>query len=164
MSELHHQPLRPMDEGQAQGEEPVRRSQGGGLVDLLYNHDGHLGSASSPVSGPLSPDENQNRLMEEGEEVEQGPRGGSGSRLRQQQQDSVNNNGSCEEEEAEVEEEEDSSKVEVEDEEDEEEMEGDSNSGAFSPDLDSQVRDSSSCSPTGKEHVQCEQQAFEKNA
>lgn len=150
-----------MDEGQAQGEEPVRRSQGGdvsGGVDLLDNHDGHL--RSSP--GPLSPDENRNRLMEEDEEVEQGPRGVGRGRLcrQQQQQDSVNNNGSCEEEEEEVEEEDDSSKVEVEEEEDEEKMEGDSDSGAFSPDLDSQIRDSSSCSPTGKEHMQCEQQTL----
>ncbi|XP_031435986.1 consortin-like [Clupea harengus] len=141
-----------MEEGQAQGEEPVRRSQGGSIgvigggVDLLYNHD-HV----SPPDMP-SPDQNQNRLMEDSEEVEQSPRG----RRRQLKQDSVNNNGSCEEEEEEAEED-DSSKVEedkeVEVEEEEEEEEGDSISGAFSSDLDSRIRDSPSYSPTGVEDL-----------
>ncbi|XP_062378067.1 consortin [Sardina pilchardus] len=138
-----------MDEGQAQGDEHVRRGQG--AADLLYNHGDHPVSVSvsvlapAPASGLRSPDENQNRLMEEGEDVVRGSHG----RRRSQpldQQDSVNNNGSCEEEE-EREEEEDSSKVEEEDEEE------DSHSGAFSPDLDSQIRDSSSCSPTGVEEL-----------
>ncbi|XP_076156522.1 consortin isoform X1 [Alosa pseudoharengus] len=133
-----------MDEGQAQGEEPVRRGQGG--ADLLRNHGDHPASVSPPASGLHSPDENQNQLMEEGEEVVRGSHGRRSQLL--EQQDSVNNNGSCEEEEERVgEEEEDSSKVEEEDEEE------DSNSGAFSPDPDSQIRDSSSCSPTGVEEL-----------
>ncbi|KAL2098570.1 hypothetical protein ACEWY4_005050 [Coilia grayii] len=138
-AKLHgHHPLQPMDEGQAQGEEPVRRS--GQEADLLYDH------AHIPTLGTLSPDQNQNRLMEDEEEAGHGTQG----RSRLLQQDSVNNNGGCEDEEDDEEsskvEEEDSSKVG-------EEEEGDSYSGALSPDLDSQSRDSSSYSPTGVEEL-----------
>ncbi|XP_028846840.1 consortin isoform X2 [Denticeps clupeoides] len=130
-----------MDEGQSQGEELVRRVQGGaeevggGGVDLQNKQD--------PASGPAlcSPDENHNRLVEEGEEVDKGPQGGQ----LLLQQDSVNNNG---EEEEEQNEDDEGSKVDYEE---EEEEEAESNSGAFSPDLNSQPRDSDSCSPTGPE-------------
>ncbi|XP_063039906.1 consortin [Engraulis encrasicolus] len=136
-------PLQPMDEGQAQGEEPMRRRQ---EVDLLFDHAHHISTL-----GALSPDQNQNRLMEEEAEME-AERGTQG-RSRLLQQDSVNNNEGCEVEEAE-EEEDESSKVDEEDSSKvEEEGEGDSYSGAFSPDLDSQSRDSNTYSPTGVEEL-----------
>ncbi|XP_036448546.1 consortin [Colossoma macropomum] len=119
-----------MDEGQWQSEGPVRRG-GTGEAELQSE-----GSARSP-------DQNHNRLLEEGEEVEQGPRGG-----HRTTQDSTNNNNSTGEDEEEEEDDEDEayeegSKVE---EEDDEEM--DSNSGAFSPEPDGQIQDSPSPSPS----------------
>lgn len=117
-------------------------------VDLLFDHAHHISTL-----GALSPDQNQNRLMEEESEME-AERGTQG-RSRLLQQDSVNNNEGCEVEEAE-EEEDESSKVDEEDSSKvEEEGEGDSYSGAFSPDLDSQSRDSNTYSPTGKAHTYC---------
>ncbi|XP_016133664.1 consortin [Sinocyclocheilus grahami] len=111
-----------MDDGQWQSDGPVRR---GGVTDpdLLNDSD-----------SSRSPDENQDRLVEEAEEVEQGPRGGQ----RPLRQDNTNNNGDDEDY--------DSSKVE--DEEDEEEEEVDSNSGAYSPELDGHIRDSPTPSPS----------------
>ncbi|KAK2879047.1 hypothetical protein Q8A67_019838 [Cirrhinus molitorella] len=111
-----------MDDGQWQSDGPVRR---GGVTDpdLLNDSD-----------SSRSPDENQNRLVEEAEEVEQGPHGGQ----RPLRQDHTNNNGDDEDY--------DSSKVE--DEEDEEEEEVDSNSGAYSPELDGHIRDSPTPSPS----------------
>ncbi|XP_017541269.2 consortin [Pygocentrus nattereri] len=119
-----------MDEGQWQSEGPLRR---GGTGDAELQSEGSA----------RSPDQNHNRLLEEGEEVEQGPRGG-----HRTTQDSTNNNGSTGEDEEEEEDDEDEayeegSKVE---EEDDEEM--DSNSGAFSPELDGQIQDSPSPSPS----------------
>lgn len=120
-----------MDDGQWQSDGPVRR---GGLSDPDLLND----SESS-----RSPDENQNRLVEEAEEVEQGPRGGQ----KPVRQENTNNNGDDEDY--------DSSKVE---EEEEEEEEVDSNSGAYSPELDGHIRDSPtpSPSPTGNRHCQTE--------
>lgn len=112
-----------MDDGQWQSDGPVRRA---GLTDPDLLND----SESS-----RSPDENQNRLVEEAEEVEQGPRGGQKA-LRQ---DHTNNNSDDEDY--------DSSKVEDEEEEEEEE-EVDSNSGAYSPELDGHIRDSPTPSPS----------------
>ncbi|XP_016333778.1 consortin-like [Sinocyclocheilus anshuiensis] len=111
-----------MDDGQWQSDGPVRR---GGVTDpdLLNDSD-----------SSRSPDENQDRLVEEAEEVEQGPRGGQ----RPLRQDNTNNNGDDEDY--------DSSKVE--DEEDEEEEEVDINSGAYSPELDGHIRDSPTPSPS----------------
>uniref|UniRef100_A0A8C2F3C8 Consortin, connexin sorting protein a n=1 Tax=Cyprinus carpio TaxID=7962 RepID=A0A8C2F3C8_CYPCA len=108
-----------MDDGQWQSDGPVRR---GGVTDpdLLNDSD-----------SSRSPDENQNRLVEEAEEVEQGPRGGQ----RPLRQDNTNNNGDDEDY--------DSSKVE-----DEEEEEVDRNSGAYSPELDGHIRDSPTPSPS----------------
>ncbi|XP_052001622.1 consortin-like [Xyrauchen texanus] len=106
-----------MDDGQWQSDGPVRR---GGVIDQDLLND----SESS-----RSPDENQNRLVEEVDEVEQGPF----------QQDN-NNNGDNEDY--------DRSKVEDEEEEEEEEEEVDSNSGAYSPELDGQIRDSPTPSPS----------------
>lgn len=111
-----------MDDGQWQSDGPVRR---GGVTDPDLQND----SDSS-----CSPDENQNRLVEEAEEVEQGPRGGQ----RPLRQDNTNNSGDDEDY--------DISKVE--DEEDEEEEEVDSNSGAYSPELDGHIRDSPAPSPS----------------
>ncbi|XP_051724603.1 consortin [Ctenopharyngodon idella] len=107
-----------MDDGQWQSDGPVRR---GGLndPDLLNDSD-----------SSRSPDENQNRLVEEAEEVEQGPRGGQ----KLVRQDNTNNNGDDEDY--------DSSKVE------EEEEEEDSNSGAYSPELDGHIQDSPTPSPS----------------
>lgn len=123
-----------MDDGQWQSDGPVRRA---GLTDPDLLND----SESS-----RSPDENQNRLVEEAEEVEQGPRGGQ----KPLRQDHTNNNSDDEDY--------DSSRVEDEEEEEEEEEEGDSNSGAFSPELDGHIRDSPtpSPSPTGNRHCQTE--------
>lgn len=122
-----------MDDGQWQSDGPVRR---GGLndPDLLNDSD-----------SSRSPDENQNRLVEEAEEVEQGPRGGQ----KLVRQDNTNNNGDDEDY--------DSSKVE------EEEEEEDSNSGAYSPELDGHIQDSPtpSPSPTGNRHCQTETEIFE---
>ncbi|XP_043119546.1 consortin isoform X2 [Puntigrus tetrazona] len=111
-----------MDDGQWQSDGPVRR---GGVSDpdLLNDSD-----------SSRSPDENLNRLVEEAEEVEQGPRGGQ----RPLRQHNTNDNGDDEDY--------DSSKVE--DEEDEEDEEVDSNSGAYSPELDGHVRDSPTPSPS----------------
>ncbi|XP_030643852.1 consortin [Chanos chanos] len=126
-----------MDEGQWQSEEPVRRRQGsgGGESDLHNNLE--------PGRGPVSSgsDQNQNRLVEEGEEVDAGPLGGQ----QLLQQDTVNNNGDDDDAD-----EDEGSKVEEDDEEDEEEEEEepDSNSGAFSPDLDIPIRESPSSSPS----------------
>lgn len=121
-----------MDDGQWQSDGPVRR-RGVTDPDLLNDSD-----------SSRSPDENQNRLVEEAEEVEQGPRGGQ----RPLRQDNTNNIGDDEDY--------DSSKVE--DEEDEEEEEVDSNSGAYSPELDGHIRDSPtpSPSPTGNRPCQTE--------
>ncbi|CAM4648643.1 unnamed protein product [Leuciscus chuanchicus] len=113
-----------MDDGQWQSDGPVRRA---GLTDPDLLND----SESS-----RSPDENQNRLVEEAEEVEQGPRGGQ----KPLRQDHTNNNSDDEDY--------DSSRVEDEEEEEEEEEEGDSNSGAFSPELDGHIRDSPTPSPS----------------
>ncbi len=116
-----------MDDGQWQSDGPVRR---GGVTDpdLLNDSD-----------SSRSPDENQNRLVEEAEEVEQGPHGGQRP-LRQDNTD----------------EDYDSSKVEGE--EDEEEEDVDSNSGAYSSELDGHIRDSPtpSPSPTGNRACQTE--------
>ncbi|XP_052437205.1 consortin [Carassius gibelio] len=111
-----------MDDGQWQSDGPVRR---GGVTDpeLLNDSD----SSCSPV-------ENLNRLVEEAEEVEQGPRGGQ----RPLRQENTNNNGDDEDY--------DSSKVE--DEEDEEEEEVDSSSRAYSPELEGHIRDSPAPSPS----------------
>ncbi|KAF4101990.1 consortin [Onychostoma macrolepis] len=114
-----------MDDGQWQSDGPVRR---GGVADpdLLNDSD-----------SSRSPDENQNRLVEEAEEVEQGPCGGQ----RPLRQDNTNNNGDDEDY--------DCSKVEdEEDEEEEEEEEVDSNSGEYSPELDGHIRDSPTPSPS----------------
>ncbi|XP_051579629.1 consortin-like [Myxocyprinus asiaticus] len=110
-----------MDDGQWQSDGPARR---GGVTDQDLLND----SESS-----RSPDENQNRLVEEADEVEQGPHGGQ----RPLQQDNNNNNGDDEDY--------DHSKVE---DEEEEEEEVDSNSGAYSPELDGQIRDSPTPSPS----------------
>ncbi|KAI4904079.1 hypothetical protein NFI96_020897, partial [Prochilodus magdalenae] len=119
-----------MDDGQWQSEGPVRR---GGLGEAELHSEGSA----------RSPDQNHNRLLEEGEEVEQGPRGG-----HRTTQDTTNNNHSTAEDEEDDDDEdeayEEGSKVEEED--DEEEM--DSNSGAFSPELDGQIQDSPSSSPS----------------
>ncbi|XP_072545029.1 consortin [Salminus brasiliensis] len=124
-----------MDEGQCQSEDPVRRS---------LAREAELQSQGEA----RSPDQNHNRLLEEGEEVEQGPGGG-----RRIHQDSTNNNHTGEEEEKEEEEEDEDEAYEegskVEEEEDEEEM--DSNSGAFSPEPDGQLQHSQSPSPTASE-------------
>lgn len=114
-----------MDDGQWQSDGPVRR---GGVTDpdLLNDSD-----------SSRSPDENQNRLVEEAEEVEQGPRGGQ----RPLRQDNTNNNGDDEDY--------DSSKVE-----DEEEEEVDRNSGAYSPELDGHIRDSPTPSPSPTGNLQ----------
>lgn len=127
-----------MDDGQWQSDGPVRR---GGPSDPYLLND----SESS-----RSPDENQNRLVEEAEEVEQGPHGGQ----KPVRQENTNNDGDDEDY--------DSSKVEEEEEEEEEE-EVDSNSGAYSPDLDGHIRDSPtpSPSPTGNRHCQTETEVFE---
>ncbi|XP_026085635.1 consortin-like isoform X1 [Carassius auratus] len=108
-----------MDDGPWQSDGPVRRG-GGTDPDLLNDSD-----------SSRSPDENQNRLVEEAEEVEQGPRGGQ----RPLRQENTNNNGDDEDY--------DSSKVE-----DEEEEEVDRNSGAYSPELDGHIRDSPTPSPS----------------
>ncbi|XP_016129533.1 consortin-like [Sinocyclocheilus grahami] len=111
-----------MDDRQWQSDGPVRR---GGVTDPDLQND----SDSS-----RSPDENQNRLVEEAEEVEQGPRGGQ----RPLRQDKTSNNGDDEDY--------DSSKVEDEDDVEEEEVDG--NSGAYSPELDGHIRDSPTPSPS----------------
>ncbi|XP_049319438.1 consortin [Astyanax mexicanus] len=124
-----------MDEGQCQSDAPLRRS-GAGEAELQSE-----GSARSP-------DQNHTHLLEEGEEVEQGPRGGGVIHL-----DSSHNHHTGEEEEKEEEDEEEDEAYEegskVEEEEDEEEI--DSNSGAFSPEPDSHIQFSQSPSPTASE-------------
>lgn len=126
--------LRLMDDGQWQSDGPVR----GGVTDPDLLND--------PESG-RSPDENQNRLVEEAEEVEQGPRGGQ----KLHPHDNTNNNGDDEDY--------DSSKLDDEEEEEEdnedEEEDMDSISGVYSPEPDGHIRDSPtpSPSPTGnREH------------
>ncbi|XP_065109626.1 consortin [Paramisgurnus dabryanus] len=111
-----------MDDGQWQSDGPVRR--GGGETDPDFLND----SESS-----TSPDENQNRLVEEAEEVEQGPRGGQ----RILRHDNINNNADDEDY--------DGSKL---DEEDNEDEGVDSHSGAYSPELDGHIRDSPTPSPS----------------
>ncbi|XP_067311995.1 consortin [Pseudorasbora parva] len=111
-----------MDDGQWQSDGPVRR---GGLTDPDFIDDSE---------STRSPDENQNRLVEEAEEVEEGPRGGQ----KPLQKDHANNNDDDDEDY-------DSSKVE---DEEEEEEEVDSNSGAYSPELDGHIRDSPTPSPS----------------
>ncbi|XP_051503008.1 consortin-like [Myxocyprinus asiaticus] len=108
-----------MDDGQWQSNSPVRR---GGVTDPDLLNDSEF---------CRSPDENQNRLVEEVEEVEQGPHGGQ----RPLRQYNTNNSGD---------EDYDCSKMEYE--EDEEEV--DSNSGAYSPELDGHIRDSPTSSPS----------------
>ncbi|TRY65772.1 hypothetical protein DNTS_029332 [Danionella cerebrum] len=108
-----------MEDGQWQSDVPMMRG-GGSDPDFLNQ------SESSQ-----SPDENHNRLLEEEEEVEQGPRGGH----RPLRQENTHNNGEDEDY--------DSSRVE-----DEEDEEMDSNSGAFSPELDGRMRDSPTSSPS----------------
>lgn len=110
-----------MDDGQWQSDGPARRG-GGTDPDLLNDSD-----------SSHSPDENQNRLVEEAEEVEQGPRGGE----KLHPNDNTNNNGDDEDY--------DSSKLD-DDEEEEEEM--DSTSGVYSPELDGHIRDSPTPSPS----------------
>lgn len=109
-----------MDDGQWQSDGPVRR---GGVTDPDLLND----SESS-----RSPDENQNRLVEEAEEVEQGPRG----EQKLHPHDNTNNNGDDEDY--------DSSKLD----DDDEEEEMDSTSGVYSPELDGHIRDSPTPSPS----------------
>ncbi|XP_052009125.1 consortin [Xyrauchen texanus] len=108
-----------MDDGQWQSNSPVRR---GGVTDPDLLNESEFCS---------SPDDNQNRLVEE--EVEQGPHGG----LRPLRQYKTHKSGD---------EDYDCSKMEYEEEEEEEEV--DSNSGAYSPELDGHNQDSPTPSPS----------------
>ncbi|KAA0710911.1 Consortin [Triplophysa tibetana] len=113
-----------MDDGQWQSDGPVRR---GGVTDPELLND----SESS-----CRPDENKNRLVEEAEEVEQGPRGGQ----RFLRHDNTNNNGESEDF--------DSSKLDDDEDNEDEEEEMDSTSGVYSPELDGHIRDSPTPSPS----------------
>lgn len=124
-----------MDDGQWQSDGPVSR---GGVTDPDLLNDSESGR---------SPDENQNRLVEEAEEVEQGPRGGQ----KLHPHDNTNNNGDDEDY--------DSSKLDDDEEEDneDEEEDMDSTSGVYSPEPDGHIRDSPTPSPSptgnGEHHV-----------
>lgn len=114
-----------MDDGQWQSDGPVRWGE---VTDPELLND------SVPS---CRPDENKNRLVEEAEEVEQGPRGGQRLLLH----DNTNNNGEDEDY--------DCSKLDDDEEDNEDgEEEMDSTSGVYSPELDGHIRDSPTPSPS----------------